>query len=342
MNILIFGAGSIGNHMAFAALKNNFKVYVTDVRESALMRMKKEIFPKRYGKWSKKIILVNYDKVFNLATNFDIIVIGTPPLSHLSIFKECTKKFNFKKLLIEKPLTSYNDKKIKKFKEVSSKKLIFCGYNHSISNAFIKLSEIIEKEFKSFDKIECNWCEGWQGILKAHFWLKNEFKSYLGDYKQGGGALQEHSHGIHLLYLILRKNFKINLSKLKLKTFVNKKYKKNLSYDNFSVLFANINNKLITYKTDLITYPAEKIIKIYYKNKFLKLTFNYKQNLDRVSFINNSKIMNFDYKKTRSSEFENELKHIKNINNKLKYNNSNLNVNYAVDIVKIFKKIFIS
>ena len=45
-NILIFGAGSIGNHMSFAATKLGFKVYITDINPLALRKMKKEIYPK--------------------------------------------------------------------------------------------------------------------------------------------------------------------------------------------------------------------------------------------------------------------------------------------------------
>ena len=39
-NILIFGAGSIGNHMSFAATKLGFKVYITDINPLARRKMK--------------------------------------------------------------------------------------------------------------------------------------------------------------------------------------------------------------------------------------------------------------------------------------------------------------
>ena len=44
--ILIFGAGSIGNHMAFACRKLGYDVYVTDKEKIALDRMKKNISKK--------------------------------------------------------------------------------------------------------------------------------------------------------------------------------------------------------------------------------------------------------------------------------------------------------
>ena len=44
--VLIFGAGSIGNHMANACIKQGLDVFVTDINKKALHMMKKEIFLK--------------------------------------------------------------------------------------------------------------------------------------------------------------------------------------------------------------------------------------------------------------------------------------------------------
>ena len=44
---------------------------------------------------------------------------------------------------------------------------------------------------------------GW--YFKAHFWLKDESKSYLSNYKYGGGALQN-IRTDYLLFLILKIN----------------------------------------------------------------------------------------------------------------------------------------
>ena len=47
-NILIFGAGSIGNHMSKASSDLGFNVFVTDKSELAMRRMKTKIYPNRY------------------------------------------------------------------------------------------------------------------------------------------------------------------------------------------------------------------------------------------------------------------------------------------------------
>ena len=48
-NILIFGAGSIGNHFfANACISMKYNVYITDIAPNALKRMKEVVYPKRY------------------------------------------------------------------------------------------------------------------------------------------------------------------------------------------------------------------------------------------------------------------------------------------------------
>ena len=65
MKILIFGAGSIGNHMTNACIKLGHEVFITDIKYSALVRMKKN-FINRYGYWNKKINIVKYNDVEKL------------------------------------------------------------------------------------------------------------------------------------------------------------------------------------------------------------------------------------------------------------------------------------
>ena len=256
-NILIFGAGSIGNHMSFAATKLGFKVYITDINPLALRKMKKEIYPKRYGKWNHKILQVDFSKITEIKKTIDLIIIGTPPKSHIRMFKFCIKNLRFKNILIEKPLHVYNEKfpSLKREKKYH----IFCGYNHSLSPSFQYFMAQFNKLTKEVISIEVKWKEGWSGILGAHFWMKNEFDSYLGETKYGGGALHEHSHGLHLLLLVL-KRIKINFLKLKILKNIHYKKYKNKKYDIFSSFSSFEKNMLIKYETDLLTYPSQKEI----------------------------------------------------------------------------------
>ena len=134
---------------------------------------------------------------------------------------------------------------------------IYCGYNHSVNPSLNYFLKQIEKNKKNINYISVNWKEGWNGILNAHPWLKNEFSSYLGNLKIGGGATQEHSHGIHALICIL--------NRLKIKTFKIKdkniyfKSKKNIKYDYYSSFLSHIKGLFIKQK-NLIIFPAEKNI----------------------------------------------------------------------------------
>ena len=89
--VLIFGSGSIGNHMAFACRKIGLEVYITDASKKALKRMKDKIYPSRYGFWDNKIKQINLNDCDKLKEKFDLIIIGTPPHTHLKVYNYCKK-----------------------------------------------------------------------------------------------------------------------------------------------------------------------------------------------------------------------------------------------------------
>ena len=53
--ILIFGSGSIGNHMAHACRKIGYDVYITDIDNKALIRMKEKFIPQDTGNGIKRL-----------------------------------------------------------------------------------------------------------------------------------------------------------------------------------------------------------------------------------------------------------------------------------------------
>ncbi len=333
--ILIFGAGSIGNHMSYASTKLGHKVFITDKDPFALKRMKNTIYPKRYGRWDKKIIQINFDDLRNLKEKFDLIIVGIPPKFHLEILDFCKKNIFFKKILIEKPLCVYYQNF--KRKDLKDKK-IFSGYNHSISQSFLYfLGKLKIANFNKMVSLEANWKEGWYGILNAHFWMNNEFDSYLGNVREGGGALHEHSHGLHLL-IILLKQMKISLNSLNFKRNIFFKNQKTKKYDYFGAFVASYKGKIIKYETDLITFPSKKEIRVNYHDKSIIWKCNFKKGIDLVRVISNQKVNDKVFKKTRSSEFENEIRHILSANKK--YNGlSNLDMKYSIATMKCIKSL---
>ncbi len=197
IKIKIYGAGSIGNHYAYACLKKGWKITIVDNDPEALVRMKNEIFPSRYGYWDKNIILNSKDP----SDYFDIVIIGTPPQSHLNIaIKNLKQKQRPKVIQVEKPLCTPDLKFLKNFQFTKNKfkdVQIFGGYNHLLNKNTILSEKILKNEnFKNLIRIDSFNNEEWSAIFKAHFWLKSPKDSYLGFYKKGGGALCEHSHGL--------------------------------------------------------------------------------------------------------------------------------------------------
>ena len=341
--VLIFGSGSIGNHLANACRKIDLSVKITDISFNALLRMKNTIYPSRYSKWDKEINLVNYKDVFKLKDKFDIVLVGTPPSSHYSLVKKIYKYINFEKIMIEKPLSTYKTNvNFKKLKLFSKKKKIFVGYNHSVSDAFYYYEKLIKKiKKKEILLIDVNWKEGWKGILNAHFWNKNEFSTYLGNLNEGGGSIHEHSHGIHLI-VCLSKILKFKLASKIFKFRNNKVKNKKIYYDNYSNLSWKIDQFLINYTTDLISDPADKSVAIFTKSKKFELIFNFKKNFDLVKETNlKTSSIKFKYfKKKRATDFVREIKHIIQINNLKKYNNSYINLENGLQTQKIINSIF--
>lgn len=339
--VLIFGAGSIGNHMANACLKLGCQVYITDKSLKALNFMKSNLFLKRYGYWdNQNINQIRYKDIKNLKSIFfDLIIIGTPPNSHYFLAELCNKTFKFKNMLIEKPICSFKEdqNKFLKFYKFKDKR-IFCGYNHSLSPGIKKILDISKKYKRELKFIEVKWKEGWTGILNAHYWLKDEFSSYLGDIKKGGGALQEHSHGLHLSILfletLLSKNYKI----VDFKSFFKKKREKKYDFYN-NINFESMNKNLLL-EIDLLEPNSLKQVTITFDKMTLRWICNYKKNLDIVKLYKNNKYKSYEFKKTRESEFVNEIKHIFSIKNLIEYQKSPINIFMGIKTISAIKKVF--
>jgi len=59
--VKVFGAGSIGNHLAHACRSLGWAVTLCDVDPQALRRTREEIYPARYGAWDDGIRLAAVD-----------------------------------------------------------------------------------------------------------------------------------------------------------------------------------------------------------------------------------------------------------------------------------------
>lgn len=336
IKVKIFGAGSIGNHYAHACIQKKWSVTVYDIDKNALTRMKNTIYPSRYGKWEEKIRLISQD----IDERYDIVIIGTPPDSHIKIaIDEIKKKKSPKVIHIEKPLCTPNLKGLKKLLNLRKKKpniQIFGGYNHSLTKNTLYAEKFLEKKIlgKPLSMIALNR-ENWSGIYKAHFWIKSMADTYLGYYNKGGGALCEHSHGLNIwihfaefLKLGTVRNVNCNMKIIK---------KGKIKYD--ETVYLNLETKkkfLGSICQDVLTDPAQKILNIQFEKGSLDIINNYKTNFDAVKIRHKDKIKIKKFKKTRPDDFLGLINHLeKAVKDKKVEKKSPISLNRSVYIMKI-------
>ena len=198
LSVKIFGAGSIGNHLAQASRRMGWEVTIVDPDPQALRRTREEIYPSRYGAWDEQIRLCSPEQAPR--SGFDFIIIGTPPDVHVPLARQALKE-KPRVLLIEKPLGTPDLAGLAEL-EAEAKAagtMVFVGYDHALAPSTDKVAEIVKSgrlgtpltwdvEFREF----------WGGIFKAHPWLEGPWQTYLGYSARGGGAGGEHSHALHL------------------------------------------------------------------------------------------------------------------------------------------------
>ena len=196
--IKIYGAGSIGNHLANASRRMGWEVTVCDVSAPALERMRHQIYPSRYGQWDEGIRLyLNQDAPTG---GFDHIFIGTPPEFHLPLALQALEE-NPRTVIVEKPVCPPSlDQAQDLWVAARARKIpVYVGYDHVVGKATQAAEEVIASgEFGETQTLDVEFREHWGGIFAAHPWLDGPADSYLGFWEKGGGASGEHSHAINL------------------------------------------------------------------------------------------------------------------------------------------------
>jgi predicted dehydrogenase len=198
MRVKIYGAGSIGNHHAHAARRLGWEVSVCDVSEAALARMRDDIYPQRYGRWDEAIHLYTAGEA--PVGEFDLIIVGTPPESHLPLAMQALEE-RPAALLIEKPLCPPGLTGAQELVDAvaSAGMRVFVGYDHVVGRAMRQVEDLLRAgAIGAIETIDVEFREHWGGIFAAHPWLAGPADSYLGFWRRGGGASGEHSHAANL------------------------------------------------------------------------------------------------------------------------------------------------
>lgn len=198
MKVKIFGAGSIGNHLANASRRLDWQVDVVDIDPEALRRMREEIYPARYGAWDPAIGQHVADDA--PTGDYDIIMIGTPPDHHVGLARVAIAEHPTA-VLIEKPLGTPDLEGLADLHAEAGAAgvAVFTGYDHVVGEASSLMTDALAAgKFGTLETLDVEFREHWGGIFAAHPWLDGPTDTYLGFWKRGGGASGEHSHAANL------------------------------------------------------------------------------------------------------------------------------------------------
>ena len=328
----IFGAGSIGNHLAQAARRMGWSVDICDIDPKSLERTKNDIYPSRYGEWDNEIDLYSCDNV--PVGVYDLVIIGTPPDSHMSLARAAVKE-GARAVLVEKPLCTPDLIGAQKlFDEAKEKNcIVFVGYDHAISKSAVYMAKLLaEDAAETPQTIDVEFREHWGGIYAAHPWLDGPYDTYLGFWKRGGGACGEHSHAINLFQMFS------DAAKVGRITEVNAnmEYIKDgkVDYDSLCLLQVKTESGMIgRIVQDVITKPTRKWARAQSENGFVEWYCGNKPGTDTVIYSrDNEKVNTKEVCKTRPDDFYEEMKHIDlAIKNKDMYDKSPISLKNGLD-----------
>lgn len=312
LRVKVYGAGSIGNHFAHAASTLGWTVALCDVDRVALTRTKFEIFPERYGKWDPAIEL--YEVGNEPTGDFDLIIVGTPPNSHVAVARGALLE-EPQSLLIEKPLSGPDLTGLAALRNDLSKSKThgFVGYNHLLSPATSFLRKMLSQgHLGEIITLDVEFRENWSGIFAAHPWLSGPEDSYLGFSRHGGGALGEHSHGISLWQHLARVAGCGEI--VDVEPTIRMKSIGEALFDDYAALGLRTESGLVgTVIQDVSSWPARKRARVVGKDGYAEISFGIPQGSDSVSGSVNGNDFVETFPKTRPQEFIRELEHIEDV-----------------------------
>jgi predicted dehydrogenase len=314
IKVKIYGAGSIGNHLAHACCTKGWDVTLCDIDTKALERTKNDIYPSRYGLWDKKIKLLHVSEL--KPEKYDIVVIGAPPDIHINLALEVLRDFPPNALLIEKPLCLPSLSGCQELLALaeSTGTFVAVGYNHTLTKNTRMASELSKNGLVGHPlTISVGFREHWGGVFGSHPWLSGPEDSYLGFYDRGGGASGEHSHAINIWQYfahLFRMGRIVEISAM-LDVVDDGKVK----YDRICQLNVKTEKGLMgSIVQDVITEPAQKNLRIQGVNGFLEWYVNYNKDNDALIYGDyKSSVRKELIPKKRPDDFIGEIDHLQDI-----------------------------
>ncbi len=339
----IYGAGSIGNHLAQAARREGWGVTVVDPDKSALRRMREEIYPNRYGSWDESIELYKFGE--EPKGGFEVIMLGTPPHVRMSL-ADFVLDEDPKVLLLEKPLCPPSLEGVAEFQKKlkKSRTAVVVGYDHAVSRVVKKAEEVLsDRPFGRPQALDVEFRQNWQGIFAVHPWLAGPHDTYLGFWKKGGGASGEHSHAANLWqhFAHFLGFGKVRQVSAAMQMVRNDK----VDYDQSCFLNLTTEDGFVgRVAQDVIAKPDKKWLRIQCEEGFAEILINGWDKGDLLRFGRvGQPTSEVRIEKTRPDDFYEEILHIREIlEGKIKAEDSPISFQRGLDTMKVIQAAHLS
>lgn len=309
--VKIFGAGSIGNHLAHACRRRDWQVTLCDLDTAALERTRTEIYPARYGAWDDEIVLAQVGDV--AGDPFDVVIVGTPPDTHMAIALGQLERHAPKVMMIEKPLCPPDMRHCAELvaKADAVGTFLGVGYNHTLTeNTQLAERRLREQSIGDIVTIRSKTREHWQGIFGAHPWLSGPQATYLGFTDRGGGAIGEHSHAINIWQHFSHVTGHGRI--VEVSAMLDMVEKDGAKYDRIAQLSVRTESGLMgTIVQDVVTEPAKKWLRVQGGDGFVEWEVNCDARHDAVrTHRRGGDVEETLIEKTRPDDFQAEIEHI--------------------------------
>lgn len=274
--------------------------------------MRSDLYPARYGRWDDEIR--TYPSEEAPRGGYDLILIGTPPRSHVPLALASLEEAP-RAVQVEKPVCSPDLASAQELLEKANalKIPVFVGYDHVVGAAACDVSERLAASYTGrVESLDVEFREHWGGIFAAHHWLSGPADSYLGYWKEGGGASGEHSHAINLWqhFAHLAGGGRV----VEVCAMIDYVSDSKVDFDRLCALNLRCENGLCgRVVQDVITRPVQKWGRIQGTDGYIEWHCALSPGCDEVHFgkgANSPEKAVFT--KTRSDDFLAELKHIYN------------------------------
>lgn len=338
---LVQGAGSIGTHHAQALRRAGAEVDVIDPDSSALERMRLNLYPNRYGAWDPNIGLYAPG---DEPGGYDLLISGTPPDVRNMATLDVLGRHNPELVLLEKPLCSPNLKGLDDLVEELRRRSIkvVMGYDHAVAPSVLFALDLIKTgSIGEVMAIEAGFCHSWDGILAAHSWLPGPHATYLGYTERGGGASGEHSHALHLAY-VLTKAASLGDWKTVSGVLEYTSTPEGAEYDRVAIFcLATESGKLVRVTQDLVTEPERRFFRVQGSDGFVEwLCAGGPKGEDMVRWAEakGGEIKEKKWNKVRPDDFYAEMVEISRVlSGEQEVGSSNISLASGLEVMKVLR-----